>query len=75
MCYNKKVTACSSCVALSSRTKLIIQMAKMINLHTRHLHVEIHLPPAARRLGSSQLVSASGKTSPVNSPTSSLLFL
>lgn len=70
--YNKMVTVCSPCVALSPRTKLIIQMAKMINLHTRHLHVEIHLPPAARRLGSSQLVSASRKTSSVNSSTTRL---
>lgn len=60
---------CSSCVALSPRTKLIIQMAKMIILHTRHLHVKIHLPPAAGRLGSSQLVSASRKMSSVNSST------
>lgn len=66
LCYNKTVTVCSPCVALSPRTKLIIQMAKMINLRARHLHVEIHLPPAARRLGSSQLVSASRKTSWVN---------
>lgn len=47
-------------------------MAKMINLLTRHLHVEVHLPPVALRLGSSQLVSASRKTSLVNSSTTRL---
>lgn len=47
--------------------KLIIQMAKMINLRARHLHVQIHLPPAARRLGRSGFVSAGGESSSVNS--------
>lgn len=63
---------CSLCIALSPRTKLIIQMAKMINLRTCHLHVKIHLPPAAWRLGSSQLVTASRKMRSVNSSTTRL---
>lgn len=72
--YKKMVTVCSLCVAHSPCAKLIIQMARMINLRTRHLHVEIHLPPAARRVGSSQLVSASRKTSSVNSSTTRLCW-
>lgn len=72
--YKKMVTVCSLCVAHSPCAKLIIQMARMINLRTRHLHVEIHLPPAARRVGSTQLVSASRKTSSVNSSTTRLCW-
>lgn len=34
------VTARTACVAISPRTKQIIQMAKMISPHTRRLHVQ-----------------------------------
>lgn len=59
--YNKMVTACSACVAFSLRAKQIIQMAKMINLHTRRLCVQISFPPVAQWLGGSKPVSWSGE--------------
>lgn len=55
--YNKMVTARSACVAFSGRAKKIIQMAKMINPHTRRLCVQISFPPVAQWLGGSQPVS------------------
>lgn len=70
--YNKILAVCSMCTAFSPRTKLIIQMAKMINPCTRHFHVKIYLLPAAQRLGSTQLVTSRRKVELVNSPITRL---